>query len=135
MKKLLLPLFLLVFLAGCGGSPAEQPAGEPNEDGFTVITAEEAKTMLDSSNKVILVDVRTEDEYAEERIDGAVLIPHNEISSRAEAELPKKDATIIVYCASGVRALEAAKILADLGYTNVYTMGGILSWPYDTVTE
>ena len=134
MKKLLIPVLLLFILAGCGSSPTEgQSTGDPGGDSYTVITAEEAKELMDSS-EVTLVDVRTPDEYAEVRIDGAILIPHNEISARAETELPNKDATIIVYCASGVRAQQAAGILVDLGYTHVSTMGGILSWPYDTVS-
>jgi len=90
--------------------------------------------MMTESDDYILLDVRTEEEYRDQRIDGSVLIPVDEISIRAEAELPDKDATILVYCRSGRRSASAAEELAALGYTNVYDFGGIQSWPYETVS-
>ena len=90
--------------------------------------------MMAESDDYILLDVRTEEEYREQRIDGSVLIPNDEISIRAEAELPDKDAAILVYCRSGRRSASAAAELAALGYTNIYDFGGIQSWPYETVS-
>lgn len=49
--------------------------------------------------------------------------------------LPNKEAVLIVYCRSGRRSKAAAEKLIDLGYENVYDMGGIIDWPYDTVSE
>lgn len=97
------------------------------------ITAAEAKKQLDENKDVILVDVRTESEYNEKHIEGALLIPDNEIAERAAAELPDKDASILIYCRSGSRSETAAKKLVELGYTNVYDFGGINDYPYDTV--
>ena len=101
---------------------------------YQTVSAGEAKRMMEELQGYFLVDVRTVDEYAEGHIEGAVLIPVDEILERAEAELPDKDAVIFVYCRSGVRSARAADGLAGLGYSQVYDMGGILNWPYDVVS-
>jgi len=104
----------------------------PSTAKYTDITVEEAKQIIETGN-VILVDVRTQEEYNEKHIDGAILIPNETITDSQPAELPDKDADILVYCRSGKRSSEAAKKLADMGYTNVYNMlGGINEWPYET---
>ena len=104
----------------------------PSTAKYTDITVEEAKKIIETGN-VILVDVRTQEEYNEKHIDGAILIPNETITDTQPAELPDKDADILVYCRSGKRSSEAAKKLADMGYTNVYNMlGGINEWPYET---
>ncbi len=103
----------------------------PSTAKYTDITVEEAKEIIEAGN-VILVDVRTQEEYSEKHIDGAILIPNETITDNQPAELPDKDADILVYCRSGKRSSEAAKKLADMGYTNVYNMlGGINEWPYE----
>jgi rhodanese-related sulfurtransferase len=99
---------------------------------YQKITAEEAKTMMDDGDPYILLDVRTEEEFAEQRIDGAILIPDYEIASRVEEELTDKDARILVYCRSGRRSTLAANEMIALGYTNIYDFGGIIDWPYET---
>ena len=102
--------------------------------GYKKITPEEAHNMMAELTGFILLDVRTEEEYREKRIEGAVLIPDTEIKDRAEAELTDKGQTILVYCRGGGRSANAAKTLAGLGYTNVYDMGGLNDWPYDTIS-
>lgn len=99
------------------------------------ISPEDAKKMLDENSDAVLLDVRTESEYNEQRIDGALLLPNNEIEDRAAELLPDKDALILVYCRSGRRSKQAALELLSMGYTNVYDFGGIMSWPYDVVSE
>jgi rhodanese-related sulfurtransferase len=89
---------------------------------------------MDSGDEYILLDVRTTEEWAESRIDGSILIPDTEIRGRAADELPNKDALILVYCRTGRRSAEAANALIDLGYTNVFDFGGIIDWPYETVS-
>ena len=95
------------------------------------ISPEEAYKRLESEEDIILLDVRNQGEYEEQHIPGSILIPVNELEKRAEAELTDKDADIIVYCASGKRSTSAANILAGLGYSKVYNMGGIMDWPYE----
>lgn len=97
------------------------------------ITSEEAYEMMGELTDYILLDVRTDEEYNEGHIDGAILIPDYEISARVEDELPDKDATILIYCRSGRRSANVANELTELGYTNVYDFGGIIDWEYETV--
>ena len=99
------------------------------------ITAEEAKKIMDTESEYVILDVRTEEEFAQGHIPGAILIPDYEIREEAESSLPDKDALILVYCRSGRRSKNAAQILLELGYTNIREFGGIIDWPYETVTE
>lgn len=119
-------LVLLFVLSACGSPKEEEPMD------YKQISAKEAKEIMDSGEEYILLDVRSEEEFAEKHIPGAVLIPHTEIADRAEEELPDKEKNILVYCRSGNRSKIAAQILADLGYTGVFEFGGINSWPYET---
>ena len=98
---------------------------------YEQITQEEAKQIMDTTNGYILLDTRTQEEYDQSHIPGALLIPHTEIAERAEEELPDKDQLILVYCRSGNRSKQASEILAELGYTNVKEFGGINTWPYE----
>lgn len=95
------------------------------------ITAEEAKQIMDSEANYIILDVRTDEEYAEGHIPNAILIPDYEIEEKAEAILTDKNQTILVYCRSGNRSKSASEILARLGYTDVREFGGINDWPYE----
>ena len=97
------------------------------------LTPSEAVIMLNNNNNplgYIILDVRTDFEYKEKHFIGAKLIPHTEVSSRAPGELPNKARHIFVYCKAGVRSEMASRALVDLGYTNVYDIGGIDDWPY-----
>lgn len=94
------------------------------------ITAQEAKKVMDSCTGYIILDVRSQQEYEEGHIPGAMLIPDSEIRDRAEAELPDKAQLILVYCRSGRRSKLAAQALVELGYTNIMEFGGIIDWPY-----
>lgn len=97
------------------------------------ITSEEAKNMMDQEDSLIIVDVRTQEEYDAGYIEGALLIPDFDIETKAESLLPDKDATILVYCRSGRRSALAAQKLVELGYLNIYDFGGIIDWDYDIV--
>ena len=98
---------------------------------YEQITQEEAKQIMDTTNGYILLDTRTQEEYDQSHIPGALLIPHTEIAQRAEKELPDKDQVILVYCRSGNRSKQASEVLAELGYTHVKEFGGIHTWPYE----
>lgn len=112
-------LALVLVMAACG-----------NKD--KVITAEEAKARMDSGDKVVVVDVRTPEEYKEEHIKGAINVPEQVIADeKTEEYLPDKDAEILVYCKSGNRSATATARLVKQGYTNVKDFGGIEDWPYE----
>jgi rhodanese-related sulfurtransferase len=100
---------------------------------YRQITPEEAKTLMETEQDYVIIDARTEAEFAEGHIAGAILIPEYEIAARAEGELPDKDALILVYCRSGRRSKIASETLVALGYTNVKEFGGIIDWPYEVV--
>ena len=89
---------------------------------------------MDQTTGYVIVDVRTPAEYKEAHIEGAVLIPVNEIDQLASSKLPDKEQLIFVYCRSGGRSAQSAKALAQMGYTNIHDFGGITAWPYGTVT-
>ena len=101
---------------------------------YQTISPSAAVELLVGEEPVILLDVRTQEEYAAGHIENAILIPNTELAGRAPAELPDKDALIILYCRSGNRSATAARDLADLGYTRVYDLGGIIDWPYEVVS-
>lgn len=88
--------------------------------------------MIDAGN-VIILDVRTQEEYDAGHIAEAVRLESADFEAKAANVLPDKDATILVYCRSGNRSKTAAKMLLELGYTDVYDFGGINDWPYETV--
>ena len=123
---------LLILLTAYARNKTHASSGQ--EQRWQTITAMEAHRMMEESDSYILLDVRTEAEFREKRIDGAVMIPSTEIKLRAEAELRDKNVVILVYCRSGRRSAVAAAALAELGYSNVYDFGGILDWPYETVS-
>ena len=99
---------------------------------YQQITAKEAKSIMDTESDYIIIDARTEEEFAGGHIKDAILIPEYEIAERAEKELPDKNQLILVYCRSGRRSKIASEELVKLGYTNVKEFGGIIDWPYET---
>ena len=121
-------VFLLIF-SGCGQDK------DNKENTYMQITAKEAKALMNIETNYVILDVRTEEEFIEAHIDGAILIPDYEISSKAESILTDKEQLILVYCRSGRRSKSAANELSTLGYTNVKEFGGIIDWPYEVVND
>ena len=126
MKKLILLLLAVMLLTACGQD-------KENDQGavYMNITAEEAKQIMDSEEGYIILDVRTQEEYDQGHIPGAIVISHEEIEEKAEDVLTDKDQLILVYCRSGRRSKIAAEALVELGYTNIKEFGGIIDWPYE----
>ena len=121
---MLLTLALPVGCVGCSDSGSAS---------YDQISGAEAKALMDSESGYIIIDARTQEEYDQGHILGAIMIPEYEIADRAEKELPDKDQLILVYCRSGRRSKIAAEELVKLGYTNVKEFGGIIDWEYETV--
>lgn len=95
------------------------------------ISFEEGKRILDTCPGSVLLDVRTEDEYAIEHAAGARLLSLEEIDDIDVLEiLPDLSAPVLLYCRTGRRASLAAAKLDDLGYTAIYNLGGLNGWPY-----
>ena len=135
MKKLFWIVLAAVLLTACGQNREEtKPTEEtPNtqEAVYMNITAQEAKEIMGREEGYVILDTRTQEEYDEGHIPGAILIPHDEILQKAESLLTDKDQLILVYCRSGRRSKLAAEDLQKLGYTNIKEFGGIIDWPYE----
>ena len=98
---------------------------------YCKITPEEAEEMM--SGAVVILDVRTQDEFDEGHIENAVLLPYDEIAEKAESVLTDKKQIILIYCRAGRRSEIAARELIELGYKRVYDFGGIIDWPGEIV--
>ena len=132
MKKVKgLIIMLLISLSLFGMTACDGENGKVST--YEQITAEQAKNIMDTEKDYVIIDARTEEEFAEGHIENAILIPEYEIKDRAEKELPDKEQLILVYCRSGRRSKIASEELVKLGYTNVKEFGGIIDWPYDIV--
>ena len=118
----LVVLTLTLAFASCGKS----------EEASYSQDAAKAKQLMETEQNYVILDVRTDSEFSEGHIPGAMLIPDYEIEEKAESMLKDKDQLILVYCRSGNRSKGAAETLAKLGYTNVVEFGGIIDWPYET---
>ncbi|EPZ38769.1 MULTISPECIES: rhodanese-like domain-containing protein [Anoxybacillus] len=118
MKKWAALLFVFLFIiSGCA------------QGGYTNISVDEAAQMIQKGDVVVL-DVRTEEEYTSGHIPGAMLLPVQQLKERIN-EL-KKDETYIVVCRSGNRSAQASELLVKEGFTNVYNMtGGMNEWNGD----
>lgn len=133
MKKYLILagnfVLLLLSLTACSSK-------NPEASGiYQKLTPEEAKEMMDSEKSVMIVDVRTKEEYEEKHITDAILIPNETIGDTDPQELTDKNAPILVYCRSGVRSKQASEKLINLGYTQIYDIGGITTWPYENFSS
>lgn len=126
MKKLLLLMFLIMILFSNTACQSENEISSQN------ITPEEAHQRLQKEKDIILLDVRTQEEYEQQHIVGSTLLPLDNLKDGIGDIVREKDTTIFVYCRSGNRSATASKILRDIGYTSVYDMGGIIDWKYET---
>ena len=129
MAMVLFVLCLSMLFVGCTDAEQEEQVMISYEQ----ISQEEAKALMESETDYVILDVRTEEEFAEGYITGAILIPDYAIKEKAESMLPDKDQLILVYCRSGRRSKLAASELVTLGYTNVKEFGGIIDWRYGIV--
>lgn len=139
---LFIVLFLSFVLIACaapadgtpttGGNATDGSTEEDKATGeYQRISHEDAQARMDSGDDIIILDVRTPDEFSAGYIKGAINLPVNQIRNKAAEILPDKDAEILIYCRSGNRSKTASLELLSLGYTNVFDFGGIMGWPGD----
>lgn len=119
-------VFALTF-ASCAQGESEKKSG------YEKISASQAKELMDTEEDYVIIDARTQEEYDEGHIDGAVLMPEYEVAQKAPQTLKDKEQLILVYCRSGRRSKIASEELIKLGYTNVKDFCGIIDWQYETV--
>lgn len=93
------------------------------------ITAEKVKEAVDAKADILLLDVRTPQEYANAHLDSSINVPVDEISKKIEKIITDKAKTIYVYCLSGARSSQAVNEMIKRGYSHVYSMkNGMLAW-------
>lgn len=127
MRKIWIPVLVaLILITAC-----EDGQKNSQEAVYVNITAQQAKEIMNTEQGYIILDTRTQEEYEEGHIPGAILIPHDQIKTTAERILTDKNQLILVYCRSGRRSKLAAEDLVELGYTNIKEFGGIIDWPYE----
>lgn len=135
LSLLVLPVLGMSFVA-CGSGGAEASP-------FTVATTAEAaappgvqrvdpaqgKRILQAqAGAIMLIDVRTPEEFAQGHLEGAVNMDLEGGQFSADIAGLPKDAAYMVYCHSGRRSALAAQAMSDAGFTHVYDLGGIAAW-------
>ena len=110
-----LALILTLLLTGCGKA-------------YKTMKMQDARAKIEAGSDALILDVRTQEEYDEGHIPGAVLHPIEELREGNFDPLPDKDREIYVYCWTGRRAEDASQILVDNGYKNVTNIGGFVEW-------
>lgn len=95
---------------------------------FESISPKQAYTLMKNESNVILLDVRTPEEFSSEHIEGAILIPVQKLSENLSKLDNAKEKKIIVYCHSGTRSVAASRILVKNGFTPLNVTGGISEW-------
>lgn len=142
MKKVLLLLFAAVLAISAVCFAQEKKTENTTAPvstqaaAYKTLTPQQAKLRIEQNPAIVILDVRTQEEFDAGHIPDAVLLPVDLIeakSAEVAKVLPDKDAEILVYCRSGKRAHRASQALADMGYTNIEHIGGIMDWPYEIV--
>lgn len=101
---------------------------------ITRVSFAQAKRLLDTLPEKVMLDVREEEEYITGHAVDAVLLPVGQISDETALDaIPSLDTPVLVYCRSGMRSNLAAHKLEELGYTEIYDIGGLVGWPYGLV--
>ncbi len=128
-------LISLLVLMACGGSAPEKSETAEMEkvekEIIRDIDVQEASTLLERNRNILLIDVRTPDEYTGPlgHIEGSQLLPVQQFKywgAKLEAE---KDQPIMLVCRSGGRSGRTAVMLKDLGYTNLMNIkDGMSAW-------
>src|SRR2546421_12068121 len=92
-------------------------------------TVDEVKAQMERGDKILLIDVREESEFAKDHLPGAMHLGKGVIERDIEQRVPDTNAPLVLYCGGGFRSALAADNLQKMGYTNVMSMdGGIRDW-------
>lgn len=116
MKKIILLILIAFLITACSNSVKQ-------------LNVKQAKKLLDKNEDVLIIDVRTKEEYDLGHIKNAILIPYDQIENKLNDLEEYKNKKIMVYCRTKNRSEIAAKILIENGFTNVYQMTeGYSNW-------
>lgn len=92
------------------------------------LSMRDAQSELEKDKSIVLVDVRTQEEYKQGHIKGSINVPLDSLPVALNKKVPEKNARIFVYCLSGGRSNTASSWMVNNGYENVTNIGGIASW-------
>ena len=93
------------------------------------LTAEAFLDKQDKNPDLLLIDVRTQEEFLAGHLEGAVLIPRGTLEYKIQEHTQDPDRLIVVYCRTGGRGSLSALALESIGYQNVYDLeGGFQAW-------
>lgn len=117
----------VLLLVACGAQPTPAPVGSATPTVVT-ISVGDLKAQIDHKETLLLLDVRSTEEYANDgHVAGSTLIPLPELARRAR-ELPT-DRSIVCICRSGNRSTSACDLLARQGFTQLRNVqGGMIAW-------
>ncbi|HCT63118.1 MAG TPA: rhodanese-like domain-containing protein [Erysipelotrichaceae bacterium] len=102
--------------------------------GRNQLSQEEAYKQLKNDKSIILIDVRTVEEFEEDgHVEGSINVPLHTVPNDFAKVVPNKDAKIFIICYSGARAADATAYVKRLGYTDVHNIGGVGTWRYGLV--
>lgn len=118
MSKLVIITALLLIISACA------PAQVINK-----MTHQQAIEAMNEDGSIVLVDVRTVEEFATGYVAGSINIPIDDIASTFESQISNKDTRLFIICRSGNRSALASEQLKKMGYTNITDIGGIINWP------
>ena len=140
MRSVVVLVLVLMMISGCSDSKSEEGSMvvqsetgsevEVSDVIFEKISPEDALTKIEEGS-VILIDVRTKEEYAEGHIKTSINLPLDTLDSEISNYTTDVNQPLMVYCRSGSRSSAAAAWLNENGYTVVYDLGGIQNWPYE----
>lgn len=123
ISLILIALFSLSVFVGCTST---NTAGTDIEAAIQSLAPQAYVSEWQTSQEHLLIDVRTPQEYNSGHIAGAINIPLQELSAR-QSEIPQ-DTPLVLYCRSGNRSSQAANLLEDAGYNQIYDLGGTIQW-------
>ena len=133
---LVLSVTLVIGVVWAGGCTTSDETGTPTQQTPTQIieniTPQEAFTLIqDNQNNpdFVILDVRTQEEFAEGHIAGAIMIDFYSMTFRDDLDNLDKNKTYLIYCRSGGRSGKTLDIMEKLSFQEVYNMsGGIVAW-------
>jgi len=135
-KLILLLAIVLASFAMMGCDTAPEATTAPATNDTSAVTTQPIRDLIapqsyvqdymDTDADHILIDVRTPEEFADGMIVGSVNIPLQEIANRLD-EIPR-DKPVILYCRSGNRSAQAAQLLSNASFSEIYDLGGIIQW-------
>ncbi|MEO1059804.1 MAG: rhodanese-like domain-containing protein [Actinomycetota bacterium] len=133
LRPLLLVTALVLLVAACGGDSddgGDEAAASGDGSGIRLVSAEEGEAIrTDPPEGLVVLDVRTPEEFAEGHLEGAVMIDFYEADFADQIAELDPDVPYLLYCRSGNRSGQTAALMQELGFSDVADVdGGIIAW-------